>query len=164
MLVGPMLPAYNELYRYVAAVWKDREEGRFGSIVEPMLQWAKRKTIEADSQYVPCTAGIMTGVIHANGDVSVCENHPPLGNLRDKSFYEIWDSAEANALRAQIQAKECHCTNEVFMWPSIVFQPVHLAKAMIGAKVWRNSPTESEYEREREAAESLVQIGRRSAR
>ena len=160
-LQGPILDKYGELYRYVAAVWKDREEGRFGSIVEPMLQWAKRKTIETESQYVPCTAGIMTGVVHANGDVGLCENHPPLGNLRDKSFYEIWDSEEANALRAKIQARECHCTNEVFLWPSIVFQPVHLAKAMVGAKVWRSSPTEQEYEEGRAASEPLVQLSKR---
>lgn len=144
-LRGPLLEQYNELYRYVAAVWKDREEGRFGSIVEPMLQWAKRKTIEHDGQYVPCTAGNMVGVVHANGDISVCENHPPLGNLRQKSFFEIWDSPETNRLREQIRAKECHCTNEVFLWPSIVFQPLQLAKAMMGARVWRTSPTEAEY-------------------
>jgi MoaA/NifB/PqqE/SkfB family radical SAM enzyme len=144
-LRGPALEQYSELYRYVASIWKDREEGRFGAIVEPMLQWAKRKTIEAETQFVPCTAGNMTGVIYANGDVSVCENHPPLGNLRDKSFYEIWNSAEANHLRAQIQARECHCTNEVFLWPSVVFQPMYLARAMIGAKVWRSAPSEQEY-------------------
>ena len=88
--------------------------GVFGAIVEPMLQWAKRKTIEADTQFVPCTAGNITGVIYANGDVSVCENHPPLGNLRDKSFYEIWDSAEANRLRAQIQAKDATVRTRCF--------------------------------------------------
>jgi hypothetical protein len=71
-------------------------------------------------------------VIHANGDVAVCETHPPLGNLRQKSFFEIWDSAEARALRARIRAKQCHCTNEVFLWPSIVFQPVQLARVLVG--------------------------------
>lgn len=144
-LQGPMLEQYSELYQYVAAVWKDREEDRFGSIVEPMLQWAKLKTIESDSQFVPCTAGNMTGVVHANGDVGVCENHPPLGNLRKQSFFEIWDSPETNRLRKQISAKECYCTNEVFLWPSIVFQPVQLTKAIFGAKVWRSTLSEEEY-------------------
>ena len=133
-LQGPALRQYADLYRHVARVWKDREDERFGAVVEPLLQWAKLKTIECKSQYVPCTAGILTGVVYANGDVSVCETHSPLGNLRQKSFFEIWDSKEAKALRARIKAKECYCTNEVFLWPSIVFQPVQLAKAMLKAK------------------------------
>jgi MoaA/NifB/PqqE/SkfB family radical SAM enzyme len=131
-LQGPALQNYRSLYRHVAEVWKDRDRRRFGGVVEPMLQWAKLKTVEAASQYVPCTAGVLTGVVYANGDVSVCETHAPLGNLRQKSFFEIWDSEEATALRARIKAKECYCTNEVFLWPSIVFQPVQLAKAAVG--------------------------------
>lgn len=133
-LQGPALEQYKRLYEHVREVWKTSEEVRFGAIVEPMLQWAKVKTIETSSQYVPCTAGNLTGVVYANGDVSVCESHPPVGNLRQKSFFEIWDSPEADALRAQIKAKECHCTNEVFLWPSIVFQPVQLTKALVAIK------------------------------
>ena len=133
-LQGPALEQYKALYDHIAQVWRDREQKRFGAVVEPMLQWAKIKTIETSSQYVPCTAGNLTGVVYANGDVSVCESHPPLGNLRKKSFFEIWDSEEATSLRARIQARQCYCTNEVFLWPSIVFQPVQLTKALIGAK------------------------------
>jgi MoaA/NifB/PqqE/SkfB family radical SAM enzyme len=133
-LQGPALEQYKALYDHIAKVWKDREEHRFGAVVEPMLQWAKVKTIETSSQYVPCTAGNLTGVVYANGDVSVCETHAPLGNLRHKSFFEIWDSEEAEALRARIKAKQCYCTNEVFLWPSIVFQPKQLARAMVAAR------------------------------
>lgn len=146
-LKGPALDQYGELYQYVASVWRDREKGRFGSVVEPMLQWAKRRTIDADAQVIPCTAGVLTGVVYANGDVSMCENHPPLGNLRKQSFFEIWDSPAAQALRASIKARECHCTNEVFLWPSVVFQPLQLAKAVVGAQVWREPPDEKEYDR-----------------
>jgi MoaA/NifB/PqqE/SkfB family radical SAM enzyme len=133
-LQGPQLEKYKELYRHVAEVWADREKQRFGASVEPMLQWAKVKTIERETQFVPCKAGILSGVVYANGDVSVCEQHFPLGNLREKSFFEIWDSPEAEKLREQIKAKKCYCTNEVFMWSSIVFQPVQLTRAVIGAK------------------------------
>src|SRR5262249_43360437 len=38
-LRGPALERYMALYRRLAAVWADREEGRFGGSVEPMLQW-----------------------------------------------------------------------------------------------------------------------------
>src|SRR5207247_10057902 len=80
---------------------------------------------------------ILNAVVYSNGDVSVCENHPPLGNLREKGFWEIWGSPEAAALRKSIAANECYCTNEVFLWPSITYQPHQLARAMVGAKVWR---------------------------
>lgn len=133
-LQGPALEQYKRLYEHVAAIWKDRDKGRFGAIVEPMLQWAKVKTIETSSQHVPCTAGILTGVVYANGDVSACETHPPLGNLRRNSFFEIWDSEKAVDLRAQIRAKSCYCTNEVFLWPSVVFQPAQLTRALIQVK------------------------------
>lgn len=133
-LTGPALADYQALYRHVADTWKDREANRFGTSVEPMLQWAKVQTMRSETQFVPCRAGVLTGVIYANGDVSVCETHAPLGNLRDKSFFEIWDSPEAQALREQIDAKKCYCTTEVFMWPSIVFQPVQLTRAFVGAK------------------------------
>src|SRR5882757_1930119 len=133
-LQGPALKQYKELYQHVAEVWKDRDDKRFGAVVEPMLQWAKLKTIESASQYVPCTAGVLTGVVYANGDVSFSETHAPLGNLRQKSLFEIWESKAAKNLCAHITAKECHCTNEVFLWPSIVFQPTQLLKAFVGSK------------------------------
>jgi len=131
-LQGPTLIQYEELYQYIATLWHQREKERYGSIVEPMLQWAKLKIIEEDKQSIKCTAGNMTGVIHANGDVGVCEIHKPIGNLRENTFFEIWDSDNANALRAEINDKKCHCTTEVFLWPSIVFQPFELMRAYIG--------------------------------
>jgi MoaA/NifB/PqqE/SkfB family radical SAM enzyme len=133
-LKGPQLEKYKQLYHHVTEVWRDKEKKRFGASVEPMLQWAKVKTIETESQFIPCKAGVLTGVIYANGDVSVCEQHLPLGNLRENSFFEIWDSQAADRLRAQIKAKQCYCTNEIFMWSSIVFQPVQLTRAAIGAR------------------------------
>ncbi len=134
-LTGPALEQYKKLYKHVADVWRDRDQNRVGSLVEPMLQWAKVKTIETDSQFVPCTAGNMAGVVYANGDVSVCESHAPLGNLRQKSFFEIWDAPEAEQLRARIRDKQCYCTNEVFLWPSIVFQPAQLTRAMMATQL-----------------------------
>jgi MoaA/NifB/PqqE/SkfB family radical SAM enzyme len=75
-------------------------------------------------------------VVYANGDVSLCELHKPLGNLRQKSFPEIWHSEEAQKLRRSISAKDCHCTTEVFLWSSIVYQPKQLLRAIIAARVW----------------------------
>lgn len=136
-LIGPDLVKYRELVDYVARLWRDREKSRFGHVVDPMLHWGKIKIAEAQAQAIPCRAGWMSGVVYANGDVSVCEQHAPIGNIRKKSFPEIWHSAEAVALRESIARKECFCTNEVFLWPSIVFQPKELAKAFVGSRAWR---------------------------
>jgi MoaA/NifB/PqqE/SkfB family radical SAM enzyme len=136
-LVGPQLEQYRELIRYVNGLWREREDGRSGGIVDPMLHWGKLRIAAAQSQAIPCCAGKLTGVVYANGDVSVCEQREPLGNIRQKPFPEIWSSPEAEAVRASIRAKECFCTNEIFLWPSIVFQPAELAKAYVGAKAWR---------------------------
>lgn len=135
-LKTPPLREYEELFNYIRRLWQPREEGRYGGIVEPMLQWAKLKTLRERRQVVSCKAGVLNAVISANGDVSICELHEPLGNLRQQSFWEIWNSDKANALRASVARKECHCTTEVFLWPSIVFQPMHLIRGMAGGRVW----------------------------
>jgi MoaA/NifB/PqqE/SkfB family radical SAM enzyme len=133
----PDMTVYQDLYEYVRRLWQPREQGRYGAIVEPMLQWAKVETVTRRTQVVPCSAGVLSAVVYANGDVGVCELHEPLGNLRQRSFPEIWRSPEAQRLRSSIANKECHCTTEVFLWPSIVFHPVSLARAMVHGKVWQ---------------------------
>ena len=135
-LTGPVLQQYEDLYEYIRRLWAPRETGRYGSIVEPMTQWAKVKTVREERQVVPCLAGRVSAVVYANGDVGLCEIHKPVGNLRQKTFPEIWNSREANELRRSIAAKECYCTTEVFLWSSVVYQPVQLARAMVAGKVW----------------------------
>ncbi len=137
-LRGPALREYEKLYHYLQRLWAPRERNRYGKSVEPMLQWAKVQTAQEQQQVIPCRAGVLSAVIHANGDVAVCEQHKPLDNLRHKSFNDIWHSEEARTLRASIKAKECYCTNEIFMWPSITYQPLQLARAMARSKPWRN--------------------------
>ena len=138
-LQGPALDAYRDLYRYVRRLWAPREQGRFGAVVDPLLTWAKLRTADERRMVVPCRAGTLSGVVYANGDVAVCETeaeYAPLGNLRQRTFRELWFSPEAEAQRQRIRCKECHCTNEVFLWPSIAFQPLQLARAALGARAW----------------------------
>jgi hypothetical protein len=120
-----------------------------------MLQWAKTRTAIAHRQVVPCLAGLLTAVVYSNGDVSVCETHPPLGNLRQSSFREIWTSPAAQQLRQSIAARECWCTNEVFLWPSIVYQPLELARAFGASRPWHRRRAASAAEALGEAAESV---------
>ncbi len=138
-LEGPALEKYEELYEYIQRLWAPREEGRYGSIVEPLLQWGKVRTIKAKDQVIPCRAGQLSAVVYANGDVGVCEIHEPIGNLRKNTFWEIWKSAEAQALRKSVSNKECYCTTEVFMWSSIVHQPVQLVRSIAGSRAWKKA-------------------------
>ena len=99
---------------------------------------------------MPCKAGVLTGVVYANGDVGVCEtlaSHPILGNLREHSFRELWTSPQAQRARALIRARQCSCTNEIFLWPSVTFQPVHMMKALVHARVWQRLEPLSAHER-----------------
>jgi hypothetical protein len=157
-LKGPALQEYKDLYEYVRRLWSQREKQRYGSIVEPMLQYAKIRAAEEQRQYVPCRAGVLSAVVHANGDVGLCEQRPPIGNLRQHSFMEIWRSHMAGQVRDSIRKKECYCTNEIFMWPSIIFQPAQLAKTMVGARVWEGVRPLAKEERAdyREAAAPLT--------
>ena len=146
-LEGPKLAEYQELIAYVARLWREREASRFGSIVEPMLHWGKVQIAEAQSQAVPCRAGVLTGVVNANGDVALCEQHPPSGTCaRSRSPRSGTAPRRARCARAS-PAKECFCTNEVFLWPSIVYQPKELAKAFVGSRAWRQPPPLAEGER-----------------
>ena len=142
-LLAPSIDQYKGLEEHIRHLWYPREQQRYGSIVEPMLQWAKIETLKEQRQVVPCTAGVLAGVVYANGDVSVCELHEPLGNLRQNTFREIWGSEKAQAQRKSIAAKECWCTTEVFMWQSVVFQPASLARAAVGGRVWKAPPEPS---------------------
>lgn len=136
-LQGPAMQAYKDLHQYTSRLWAARDEQRNGSIVEPMLQHVKTQTAELEQQVVPCRAGVLSAVVYANGDVGVCEQRPVIGNLRKNSFMELWRANSTGDIRQSIKNKECYCTNEVFLWPSIVFQPLHLARSMLGAKAWK---------------------------
>lgn len=134
-LQGPLLAEYCDLTEHLRKVWAPRERGRFGGSVEPLLHWAKVRTAERQQQVVPCRAGLLTGVVYANGDVALCETHEPLGNLRQHSFRELWFSRAARELRGSVARGECHCTNEVFLWPSVTFQPRQLISALVKSRI-----------------------------
>ena len=153
-LQGPALAAYRDLFNYFQRVWAPRDEERNGSVVEPMLQYVKTKTAEEERQVVPCRAGVLSAVVHANGDVGVCEQRDNIGNLRDRSFTELWRDHETDKVRKSIKCGECYCTNEIFMWPSIVFQPPHLVRSLLGAKAWEKVEPLPDSERVEYAADA----------
>ena len=55
-----------------------------------------------------CIAGTLAGTIDPNGNVRVCiSTSYVLGNIREKSFIEIWHSEKANEARQDIKNGEC---------------------------------------------------------
>ena len=64
-------------------------------------------------------------VVDDNGNVRHCELLPPIGNLRDQSFDEIWNSPEAKAARQRIIARQCRCTHECNAFESLMANPLH---------------------------------------
>lgn len=79
-----------------------------------------------DEFVVPCVAGSLAGVIHADGRVAPCELLPDtFGNLRevDYDLRRLWFSPRAEAFRRRILAERCRCTHECFVAPSVAFTP-----------------------------------------
>jgi len=136
-LLAPDSGDHQRMWEHVQRTWGPRSSRRFGGLVEPLLQWARVQTLAQRRQVISCRAGILSGVVHANGDVGLCEQHAPVGNLREQSFAAIWRSERADQLRARIAARQCWCTNEAYMWPSVTYHPPSLARAAIGGRVWR---------------------------
>ncbi len=136
-LQGFALKQYKDLYDPTKRLWRPRESGRYGAVVEPMLQTAKKRTATERRQVVPWLADNLTGVVYSDRAVSVRNDHASIGNRRERSFMDIRHSQEAQRFRRSIAAKQCHCTNEVFLWPGIVYRPPQLAKIMMEAKVRR---------------------------
>ncbi len=144
----PDLLEYQKLVDYVEQLWRPREKKRFGSIMEPLLQWAKVSTEKNKRQVVPCSAGVLNATIYADGSVGVCEEREPIGNLRQKSFKEIWYSKETKLIRNSIRRKECYCTNVIFLYPSIAFHPWFLIKALFQSRIWKKRKDTTNREKE----------------
>jgi MoaA/NifB/PqqE/SkfB family radical SAM enzyme len=123
-----------KLERRLKGLWTERERDALYRIAEPVLAWAKQQAVEQRQQIVPCKAGILSAVVHANGDVAVCETlsaHPILGNLRENSFRELWNSPQAQKARTMIRTRQCACASEQALLPSVSFQPAQLARALL---------------------------------
>lgn len=90
----------------------------------------KMATLARKKQIINCAAGDLMGVVDNNGDVRLCELLRPVGNLREGRFIEIWQSKAANRQRRSIRRKECYCTHECFIAPSLLYKPANYPKMM----------------------------------
>jgi MoaA/NifB/PqqE/SkfB family radical SAM enzyme/glycosyltransferase involved in cell wall biosynthesis len=109
-----------------ASLWKVADKINFEICLE---------TIQKKTQIVSCEAGRILAVVDSNGDVRPCELLPPIGNLREKTFSEIWTSDEALRSRKDIVAKQCHCTHECNIFESLIAHPLVGVKVLSGLMI-----------------------------
>lgn len=78
-----------------------------------------------------CLAGHVDGVIHNNGDVSICELRKPVGNLKDAGmdFKKVWWSEAANNMRKS--AKKCCCIHGCNLLSNMQYHEPTLKKILL---------------------------------
>lgn len=97
----------DEIYEFIKRC-KDERIRSLTCYRETMLQ-VMAETLHLKKRVIPCYAGSFDGVIYANGDVSLCEQVVPLGNLRKFNYDlgKIWNSNAAVKMRREIE--KCAC-------------------------------------------------------
>lgn len=131
-----LIPSPKDLKKLFIHKQKSIDSPFWRKLVERMVFVASLERLEKNRQTVPCLAGQKEAVIYANGSVGLCEMLPSLGNIREKSFKDIWESKEARKLGAKIKKGECFCTHEgflfhsirenLFCWPILAFKSIIL--------------------------------------
>jgi MoaA/NifB/PqqE/SkfB family radical SAM enzyme len=81
------------------------------------------RTLEEETQVIPCLGGQAHLVIYADGTVAPCELLPTVGSLKENSLQEILASEPYLAAVEGIKAKNCHCTHNCNMTDNILFDP-----------------------------------------
>lgn len=76
--------------------------------------------LEQKTRLIPCYAGYEDGVIYANGDILICEQVKPFGNLSkwDWSIADAWNSQEAMQHRLDLCSCSCihGCNISTSLW------------------------------------------------
>ena len=124
------LHLYRELSRFVQSYsttfdmsgnlilgrWHHYKERYQASLIE--------RTCDTNTyQGVPCEAGRGIGMVYSDGRVAPCELYPPdWGNIKEKSFSDIWNAKGNREFSEQVRSKKCFCTHECFLSASLNLQ------------------------------------------
>jgi len=84
------------------------------------------KTLEQQTQVIPCLAGQTQLVVWGDGKVGACEMLPSVGDLLEKDLPDIIASDAWKEQLQFIKDKKCHCTHNCAMLDSIFYNPVNL--------------------------------------
>lgn len=120
----PELSYLNKL----EGIMTSHNKNLLSSFLNKLFFDVKMATLIRKRQVINCAAGDLMGVVDNNGDVRLCELLRPVGSLREGRFVEIWQSKAANRQRRSIRRKECYCTHECFIAPSVLYKPRNYPK------------------------------------
>lgn len=84
------------------------------------------KTLEQQTQVIPCLAGQTQLVVWGDGKVGACEMLPPVADLLENDLPAIIASDAWKHEVQFIKDKKCHCTHNCAMLDSIFYNPVNL--------------------------------------
>jgi MoaA/NifB/PqqE/SkfB family radical SAM enzyme len=126
-LLPPSIERAYEVYQHKVAKFPG-QQGFFRQIADKLTFVVAIENLRQNTQVVPCEAGRILGVIEHNGDVKHCELLPPIGNIRENSFDQIWNSPIAYEARKRIVSKQCSCTHECYTFPSLIANPTYILK------------------------------------
>lgn len=88
-------------------------------ILNPAEQFEGMKSYFADPTLrmnKQCMVGITNLSLTADGFIHTCFKMPPLGNVRQTTVREVWDSPETRALRKRIKDCDIHCSPGNFVY------------------------------------------------
>lgn len=119
-------------------IWQNYNYGKnLGLIGDKVANVAHRyflnlylQTLREKKMALPCLAGRAHAVIYANGDLSLCELRPPIGNLRKVNFdfWKLWSSPGAEKQRQEISQNRCFCTHGCNWTDNVFFNSLSYPK------------------------------------
>jgi MoaA/NifB/PqqE/SkfB family radical SAM enzyme len=127
----PQVSKLKELFTYKMSKFKGKQPWHSSWIEEKIFD-IQLKIIMAQKQLISCEAGRLMAVVYSNGDVAQCELRYPIGNLKKQDFRTIWQSPKAKEERQKIQQKQCWCTHECVLWPSMCSHPIEVISNWLG--------------------------------
>jgi len=125
----PPIERLRKIGEYLPAVLEGYEFGRkgfFRSILRnyQAVKWETQlRTLEEQTQVIPCLGGQIHLVVYANGEVAPCEILPSVGSVRKTPLKEILGGPEWAEAVAGIRRKECNCTHDCNQQENILFEP-----------------------------------------
>ena len=105
------LPETQIVDDIIEQIYSEHDSSRLSTIFRAVLKDVIYRTGLKKRQVVPCQAGIMWGTLCATGEVYICNKFPPIGNLRDNTYKEIWSGDEAKRQRRVIKKGKCACVD-----------------------------------------------------
>jgi hypothetical protein len=100
--------------------------------------------LRQEAQLIPCYAARTSAVVDAQGNVYFCELREAIGNLHHAPLPLLWQSPEAERIRASIERGDCFCVHSCFQQKNVFLNPKlwpHVAFYLMTARFTLPRPT-----------------------